>query len=251
MTILLLLFSVLNAMAATNFDLSTGLQGRTLPALGAEVYADSGHNFVFWGKKKEPKDVLYGLIRPSLTASSSGVINSLKGEIEFFPISFLGFAAGRQIIHSNYNFPFLDCATVSCTGEFHRNFVESKMVIGHQGWIAMGSYKVDNLTGPDKTRPMGDWRNVIIGNPGQDVQIDKKLLVAKIFSNHMIGFLAENVQFLGSRERKESYAAVYQVRRNETSYMFGGGAFHTSQQPMGLIFYFRIHYQALPTLKLF
>jgi hypothetical protein len=246
------LFALLMSFSAwTKFDLSMGTQGRTLPSFGAELYAESGFNQLLWGKKNEPKDVLYGLIRPSLLVSSSAVINSVKGELEIFPISFLGFAVGRQIIHSNYNFPFFNCSTIACQGEFVRNFVETKMVLGFKGWVALGNYRIDDLRGPHQNLPVADWRNVIIGNPGGDIQHERKLLVAKLFSNKLIGILAENVQFMGSRERKESYAAVYQERRNDTSYMIGAGLFHTAQQAPGLIFYFRIHYQPLPSLKLF
>ena len=248
---LLLIANLALWAAPKNVDLSAGLQGRTLPALGAEVYADAGYNQLFWGKKDKPTDVFYGLIRPSIGLSSSGVINSIKGELEVFPISFVGFSAGRQIIVSNYNFPFLDCYTVACTGQYERNFVESKMVLGYKGWVAMGNYKVDSLNSPSETRPMADWRNVIVGEAGEEVQVEKKLFVGKFFGHQMIGALIENVQFLGSRERKESFAAVYQVRKDKTNYMLGVGGFHTDQQPMGFQFYFRIHHVALPSLKLF
>jgi len=248
---LLFLTALTSWASPTKFDFNTGLQGRTLPALGAELYADSGYNFIFWGKKENPKDILYGLIRPSLGASTSGVINSVKGELEFFPISILGFAAGRQYLNSNYEFPFLDCENVTCKGEFIRNYVESKMVLGFKGWVALGNYKIDTLRAPNRDTPMADWRNVIVGDPGEEVQVEKKLLVGKIFDNKMIGVLIENVQFQGSGERKESFAGIYQVRYDKTNYMFGVGGFHTDQQPMGFQFYFRIHHVALPSLKLF
>jgi hypothetical protein len=248
---LLLLSSLVAFATPTKFDLNAGLQGRTLPALGAELYAESGYNLVVWGKKEEPKDVLYGLVRPSFAVSTSGVINSIKGELEFFPISFIGFAAGRQIIHSNFEFPFLNCDEVTCRGEYIRNYVESKMVLGYKGWIVLGNYKVDTLHSPNGTRPMADWRNVIVGEPGEEVQIEKKLLIGKLFQNKLLGVLIENVQFQGSHERKESFAAVYQVRKNNTNYMIGAGGFHTDQQPMGFQLYFRIHHVALPSLKLF
>lgn len=253
MIYLIFLLTTLASWAApqTKFDLNAGLQGRTLPALGGELYADAGYNFVFWGKKEQPKDILYGLIRPSFGVSSSGVINAIKAELEVFPISILGFAAGRQILHSNYEFPFLDCEAVTCRGEYIRNYVESKMVLGHKGWIALGNFKVDTLHSPSGTVPMADWRNVIIGEPGEEVQIEKKLLVGKLFSNKMIGVLVENVRFEGSGERKESFAGVFQVRQNNTSYMIGAGGFHTDQRPMGFQIYFRIHHVALPSLKLF
>ena len=249
MVALLILLTTLTSFA--QFDLGMGIQGRTVPGLGAELYADSGYNQIFWGEKKDPKDFMYGLIRPSLGVSTSAVVNSVKGEFEFFPISILGLAVGRQIQNSNFEFPFLECKEVTCTGEYIRNYGEAKMVLGVKGWIALGNYKIDTLRSPDKDRPMADWRNVIVGTPGEEVQIERKLLVGKMFSNKMIGFLAENVQFLGSRERKESYALVYQVRQKETNYMVGAGSFRTSQQAQSLIFYFRIHYQPLPSLKLF
>jgi hypothetical protein len=251
MIYLLLFFSLSATFAATKFDASYGVQGRTLPAFGAELYADSGLNFKFWGKKNEPKDVLYGLIRPNVGVSTSGVINSAKAEIEFFPISFIGISAGRQIINSNFDFNFLDCKNIQCQGEFMRNYVESKMVVGYKGWVALGNYKVDTLRSPNNDSPMADWRHVIVGQGGEEVQIEKKLLLGKVFNQHMLGVLIENVQFLGSRERKESFAAVYQIRKNDTQYMMGAGLFHSSQQPMGVIIYFRIHQQLLPSLKLF
>jgi hypothetical protein len=237
--------------APSNFDLNYGIQGRSLPSFGAELYADTGYNQLLWGKKTEPKDVLYGLIRPSLSTSTSAVINSVKGELEFFPISFLGIAAGRQIIHSNFDFPFLDCEEVVCRGEYGRDFIENKMVLGFKGWVLLGNYKIDNLRAPNGKKKMADWRNVIAGDPGHEVQIEKKLLFGKIFSNQMAGVLIENVQFMGSRERKESFAAIYQFKKEETFYMFGAGGFHTDRQPLGFQFYFRIHHVALPSLKLF
>jgi len=246
-----MLASLLSWSNVKNFDLFFGAQGRTLPAIGAEVYAESGYNQLLWGKKETSKDVLYGLIRPSLNVSSSAVINSTKAELEFFPISFLGLSVGRQYIHSNYEFPFFDCDQVECKGTYERNWFEAKMALGHGGWVVVGNYKIDNLTGPSDDKPMADWRNVIVGAPGKDVQIDKKLVVAKMFGPHMAGVLIESTLFLESRERRESFAAVYQYKHNDTQYMFGAGPFHTDQHPMGLIFYFRIHHVALPTKKLF
>lgn len=253
MLYLLFILAALAAMASTpsKFDLNYGMQGRTLPALGAEIYGNAGYNQKLWGKKETPKDVLYGLVRPSLSAATSAVMNSVKGEIEIFPISFLGFAAGREFQYSNFEFNFFDCQEVTCRGEYTRNYVESKMVLGYKGVVVMGNYKVDTLRGPNRDRPMADWRNVLIGEPGEEVQIDKKLMIGYLFAPHMVGVLIENTRFEGSHQRKESFAGIYQLRVKDTSYMMGVGGFHTDEQPMGFQFYFRIHHVALPSLKLF
>jgi len=248
---LLILIPFFSFASKTNFDLSAGVQGRTLPSIGAELYAESGYNQILWGNKKKSTDVLFGLARPSLGISTSGVINVVKAEFEFFPISFIGFTAGRQYIHSNFDFPFFDCEAVSCKGEFERNYIESKMILGLKGWITMGSYKVDKVDSPDENTPMPDWRNVIIGNPEREIQIEKKLILGKLHSNNLMGVLLENVEFLGSGERKESFMGIYQIIRNSNSYMIGAGAFHTDQQPMGFQIYFRAHHVFLPNIKLF
>jgi hypothetical protein len=125
------------------------------------------------------------------------------------------------------------------------------MVLGYQGWVLLGNYRVDTLRSPSREVAMADWRNVIIGDPGEEVQIEKKLLLGKLFSDKMLGVFIENVQFMGSKERKESFAAIYQTRDDKTFYMLGVGGFHTNQQAMGLQIYFRIHHVALPSLKLF
>jgi hypothetical protein len=249
---LFFLFYSLNCLSSvTNFDLSAGIQGRTLPSVGGELYLESGYNQIIWGKRKSSKDVLFGLIRPSLGLSTSGVINVAKAELEFFPISFIGITAGRQYIHSNFEFPFFNCEAVTCKGEFERNYVEGKMILGLKGWIAMGTYKVDKINSPDDGNPMPDWRNVIIGNPAREIQVEKKLIAGKLISNKLVGVLLENVKFLGSGERKESFMGIFQISTKSNSYMFGAGAFHTDQQPMGFQVYFRAHHVFLPYWKLF
>jgi hypothetical protein len=245
----ILLFS-LNTFA--QFDLSAGMQGRTLPALGAEVYADAGYSQLLWGERKAgDKNILFGLIRPSIAGSSSAVINSIKAEIEVFPISFLGFAFGRQYIHSNYDFPFFNCDEVICQGNYTRNYVETKMALGAAGWVTLLSYRYDTLRAPNNSRPIADWRHVIVGEPGEEVQIERKALIAKMHGHHMFGVLAENVRFEGSGEFKESYAAVYQYKPEAVAYMIGAGPFRTSREPLGLIFYFRVNANLIPSIKLF
>jgi hypothetical protein len=246
--ILIFVFSLASFAA---LDLQYGLQGRTLPGIGAELYAESGYNQLLWGKKEGPKDVMYGLVRPNVGVSSSAVINSLKTELELFPISPIGIAVGRQYIHSNFNFPFLDCDNLNCTGRFQRDYVEGKMVLGYKGWVVLMNYRTDLLQAPNDNYPTADWRHVIVGNPGQDVEIERKLLLGKIFDNKLAGVLLEKVQFQGSREFKESFAAVYQFRMQDTAYMVGAGSFQSSQQPLGFIMYFRVHHVSLPSLKLF
>jgi hypothetical protein len=233
------------------FDFSGGFQARSLPSTGVELYGDGGLNYLIWGKKETPKDVLYGLVRPSFGASTSGVINQVRGEIEIFPISFLGFSFGRQIIHSNFDFKFFECEKVSCKGTYERNYVETKMVIGHNGWFLAGNYKIDRVNSPNDGAPMADWRNVIIGKPEREIQIDKRVIAGKLFSNKMIGVMLDNVQFLGSRERKESFIGVYQITKKENTYLFGAGVLHSDRQPMGLQLYFKLHHISLRSLKLF
>jgi hypothetical protein len=125
------------------------------------------------------------------------------------------------------------------------------MVLGFKGWIAVGHYKTDTLSSPDPKRPMADWRNVIIGNPNHEIQIEKKLVVGKMISDKLLGIMYEHVQFQGSREMKESFIGLYQLNYKNHSYLFGAGTFHTNQQPMGLQIYFRLNHVSLPSLKLF
>lgn len=250
LTLLLFLSSTLWG-ANAHGDLALGLQGRTGPSLGAETYLDTGYNLVFWGNRNKKSDVLYGLIRPSINLSSSGVINSVKGELEFFPISFLGVAWGRQIIHSNYEFPFFNCDEVLCKGEFQRNYVEGKMALGAGGWVAVANYKVDVVRAPHSRLPMADWRNIIVGKSGRDVQIEKKLVIGKFVGDHMYGVLLENVEFQDSGEIRESYTGAYQFKYKSNSFMMALGVYRTSQIPMGGILYFRVNSVLIPSSKLF
>lgn len=243
---------ILGTSAFAQFDLMVGGQGRSLPSLGAEAYADSGYNQLLWGQRKAgDKNILFGLVRPSIGVSTSGVINSIKGEIEVFPISFLGVAVGRQYILSNFDFPFFECKQVTCQGEFQRNYIESKIAMGAKGFVTVLSYRYDLLKGPHTNQPLADWRHVIIGKKNSDMQIERKAILARVDGPHMYGLLAENIRFEGSGELKESYVAVYQYKPQDTAYMIGAGSFKTSREPHGVIIYFRVNSNLIPTLKLF
>lgn len=248
---LFLLFLTFSRLYASSFDLNLGTQARTLPSIGAEVFGEIGHNTLVWGEKQKKGDFLYGLIRPNIGASSSAVINSIKGEVEIFPISFIGVAIGRQLMHSNFDFDFFDCNKVNCKGEFQRNYIEGKIALGLKGWFAAAHYKIDTMTSQNFSLPMADWRNVIIGAPRRDIQIEKKLVLGKSFSNKMVGALIDSVEFQTSGEIRESFIGVYQFTQKDTIYMFGAGAFHSDQQPMGFQFYFRLNHIVLPSLKIF
>ena len=243
---------ILSSNSHAKLDLMVGGQGRSLPSLGAEAYGETGYTQLLWGKRKAgDKNVLFGFVRPNIGVSTSGVINSVKAELEIFPVSFLGIAAGRQLIHSNFDFPFFECKQITCEGEFRRNYIETRMALGAKGIITVLSYRYDLLQGPHTNQPMADWRHVIVGNKNHDMQIERKALLAYMHGTSLYGILAENVRFEGSGEMKESYAAVYQYKPKDVAYMVGAGSFRSSREAQGLIIYFRINYTLLPSLKLF
>jgi hypothetical protein len=246
----ILLFALLKVYASP--DASVGIQGRSFPMFAAESYGEVGYGQQLWGAKALPDKAspFYGFIRPAIGATSSVVVNAFRGEIEFFPISFLGVMAGYSQVHSNFEFPFFNCEEIYCRGRTERRYLEGRMALGHKGYLFMSTYRQDRLQFSQGDKQFAEFRRVIKGNPGHDVLEELRVVAGKSDKKRLLGLAHEWSRFQLSDEQSRSTFFLFQRTKTESTLMLGAGAFSSDSMGMGPILYFRYNYIILPSIKL-
>ncbi len=249
MLFLLLLLQSLYAQT----DALVGIQARSFPLVGGAVYSEVGHSLQLWGPQVLPDrpSPFYGFIRPSVGASSSAVINQVKAEFDFFPVSFLGVTAGYSRTYSDFDFPFFDCTKISCRGRFERRYVEGKLALGYAGYLAMVNDIRDHMQLHNDDLLMGDFRRVIAGKKGRDQQEELKVLFGKKDPKRFHGLMHEWIRFRLSEEQAHSTFFLIQRNKPESNLMLGAGVFSSDQVGRGPVIYMRYQFIVLPSLKLF
>lgn len=256
MRVLFIFLFTFNTFAHT--DLSAGGALRTYPSLGAEVNAQIGYNFLLWGKGpgQNKKNYMFGLLRPSINFNSSSVINGYDARLEFYPISFIGLAAGKRTNISNYDgFSFFNCEQVRCIGTLNRNYQEFKMALIIKKLVAVGTVVVSNNTYSDEDnerRPVAEFRFAMLANPKEDKLYRSQYIFGLSHSNNGIfGIAAEYVGFDKSGQTHNMDLLIYTTKAKKTTYIFGIGQFSSTHQPKGLIGVFQMRTDFLPSSKLF
>lgn len=250
---LFLFFILFINSAFATIDLNYGVQGRSFPSPGGEAYVESGKNLVFWG---DPNSKLFGLIRPSLQLRSNVVINTIGGNLEFYPISFIGFEAGFTNIYSNYEkFVYYNCKTSRCSGELHKNFTAAKIALGYKDVIAVTRFeyalnKYDDPTGDNK--PVVEFLYGTLANPHHDnFTFSQSFLGYKLDDTKLVGIANEFVHFEGSRMTYQSTFLVYNTKKDDESFTYGLGTLETTHWGKGIVFNFKWNKTVFNSLKLF
>jgi hypothetical protein len=245
-------FLLLSNLSYASFDLSAGTNARSYPGVGGEAYIESGYNAVLWGKgiKKNP---LYGLVRPAVRFSSSGVINSYDARVEFFPISFLGFVRGYQHINSRFEkFNFYNCENVRCTGDIKRDYTKAKLALGALGFISIVELTIShNEYSGNGSEPVAEFRFATLAEAGQDSFNQSRYVLAYKHDKGVMGILTQYTKFSNSGQSHNMDLFIYSQRSDRTVYTFGAGQFMSSHWARGFVAVFQMRTNFLDTKAIF
>ena len=264
-----LIFSILLLIkpnyAVANFDLEYGTQFRSYPALGGEFFFQSGKSFALWGSPStEKSNPWFGLLRFSVGGATSAVVNNGFAQVEFFPISFVGLAAGRQITRSDFDFPFFDCSELYCRSTIEHNFVQLKTGLSLWRFIVLGSSRTelmrrtDEVTHSDpdkedelKKRKFGDFRKVIEAGPTTDrLDIYQQVYGLK-FGQSIVGYMHEFSQMEKTNQASTLKLGVWIEKLDNSELTFGAGVMETSYlEKEDFIMVFRWSSWPFPSWKL-
>jgi hypothetical protein len=251
----LILFLIFSFHILANVDLSAGAAARSYPAIGFETFAEFGYNQLIYGNAPG-KGILYGLLRPSIRAASSAVINSYDLKLEFYPISILGIAIGHQNIRSDFDeFPFYDCDEIRCTGELKKDYAHIRAVLGYGPIVAIGMVEESRniYDDPDNEElPVAEFRFAIRARNDFDANTRSQYILGYRTENkNMFALITEYVYFKESRQYNKMNLMAFQSKGKNSNITYGIGSFEATDQAQGLIGVFQYIYRFSPSFKLF
>jgi hypothetical protein len=147
------------AVAQSPFDLKLGFNSRTYP-IGAQLLATGGYNLRLWGDTNTWK---YGYVRTAANLATSAVVNRAGAEVQFFPISILGFSAGYDWGVRNITMKFLDCNVYECNGRIDRKYLRANALAAYHGVIFSFVAKYENLRAPIAQKLFFDEVTLLVG----------------------------------------------------------------------------------------
>lgn len=251
--ILITLYMCFPKNTLAHFDLSTGVGARSYPGIGAEAIVESGYNYVFWGKgdKKKP---LYGLVRPTISAATSAVVNNYDARLEFYPISFLGLIRGYRHINSSFDkFNFYDCDEVRCKGDIKRDYSRIKLALGAFGFLTITELtQSNNSYSGDSLLPVAEFRFATLANPSNDEMYQARYILAmKHDNNGIMGVVSEYTKFARSGQTNNMDLLIYTTKKDRTNYTYGIGQFMSTHWARGFIAVFRMKTSFIESNSLF
>lgn len=222
--------------ACADWDLQYGVQGRSYSP-GGVAQASIGHWFLIWGENPMPKlpeigppedgtpSWQFGYIRPAVYFQTAGLMNRATAEIEFFPVSIIGFAIG-QGFHSRPNISSqFDCKSVQCHGWLNRTSIRAQMVLGAQGiFTAFVLRKEWVTTTTQGGRPFSEEGMGIVGASGGDQLLTSVWALGYQFHpKWSVGGQVIRGASIQHPNRSLTSVAFLNHFRGNTSYILGAG----------------------------
>ncbi len=193
-------------------------------------YSDAvlGKGLKLWGKKKSKKDALYGFIRPSLTYQTSVLVNSARGQIDIYPISFLGFYAGKDYTSRQVNIATFDCDSVVCKGNLERGYYGARMAVAAGPLVLMSDNKVERVEMKDKIGTFVDERATLLARSRYDYVTKHQLILGVKFSEQILFGTLFIKHYMKYYKNSSLMSHLFtQYSRKRWSYMVAVGKFQT------------------------
>ncbi len=258
--ILLTLLGICEAYSQA--DLRMEAFARPYP-LGGFLRVDAGYAQKIWGSA-EKKSPLYGMIRPAVQFQTSGVLNSAKTFLEFYPISFISLYVGKEFTYrSSKKLDTFDCDEVNCdTGYFKRNHWGTKLAMKVKNFFYMARIQWQTtILEENSLNTFAEEQGTLIGMGTRDTLF---------YQTHILGYELNKIQsvaLLYKRNRiKSTHASssmgmllyrhqfvdpLYPDKGRNLGLSAGPGFFHTRQASTHLSFIVSLIYNWEKGLRLF
>ncbi|MBL7713960.1 MAG: hypothetical protein JNL01_00745 [Bdellovibrionales bacterium] len=166
------------AHATTQLDYQVGFGGISYP-LGATFFGTVGYGKLLWGPNpmewlpengpaKKLGDWKFGFVRVLGNVQTIGISNRAFAEVQFFPISILGLAAGYGVHHRLSKNPNYDCIIEQCKGGLSRSYVRGQFLAGALGAFVLLQARVDQINNSTDSRPFLEETSSLFSSAAQD-----------------------------------------------------------------------------------
>lgn len=212
------------------------------------VSAQAGYSKQLWGKKAYTKDLpkigpprrggrnwKFGYVRPVVNINTAGIMNQTGAELEFYPISLLGFAVGHSF-HQRPDFSTqFDCKLVSCQGTLQRTSIRTQVGLGFDRWFSTLTFRREWIQSSVKGRLFTDEGAGVIGNSGGDQLNTYNFVFGRTLSREIsVGYNLLHARFV--QNRNHSVTQIFFVNKifKDFGLVVGAGSFHSDHMPIGL-----------------
>lgn len=169
--VLLLSLSVTSSKAEGLIDYEAGSFFRSY-ALGAAAYGDLGYGQRLYG---DSSGVFYGYLRPSSYVISSAIINTIGGQLDFYPISFLGIFGGTSYTWrgNTDELSSVDCQSFYCGGDVSRDYYGVKFVFAlGQMFLSFKGREFETKLKESPSREFIDLFGNTVAASGKDTRLE-------------------------------------------------------------------------------
>lgn len=210
-----------------NVDYDVKAVTRTYP-VALSFIGTLGYGYKFWGSDSGP---LYGYIRPSVYAQTSGVINGLGAQVDFFPVSFLGFYTGAKIVkRATDDLGSYNCAAIICNGTMNRKYFGFKFGIALKGAFLFIDGKKENAEVKDRLGVFAEETSTLLGQSGGDDLTQITSIVGyELTKTFSIGALVQHSQMKRLENKSIMSLGITRMNFKPWSITIGAGQFHTRQ----------------------
>jgi hypothetical protein len=238
------------------WDSQASFATRTYP-FGAMSSGQVGYGKLLWGPGTSRDESgsrywQYGYVRPSIQVQAIGVTNRVFGEVEFYPISILGFAAGSGFSsrQSNVDAAF-DCAIVQCNGTLWRDYVRTQFVAGAWRVFVIGWGRYEKFRTANDQQKFREEGSALVSQPGSDaLRSLTGVLGFTINKDWNLGIVLSDQTFIGSQNNNQNRAFVLNHFSGPWRWAVGIGDYVSSHQSRGYTANLSITWIGIPSLQL-
>jgi hypothetical protein len=248
-TSLLLYFIISMSSAQAVYDYSSHFITRSFP-IAMVLRNNVGTGYKFWeGGHK----ALYGYVRAGANLDTSAVVNTVGGQIDLFPISFLGFSAGSTRTYRNFDPIQFDCEKIECRGDVKRNFVAAKMglAFGPVYLMAHGERFQQELANPTGRQFADEQTSLIARAEGDELERLSATLGFNLSDGYSIAGHFVHQEMIENKNISQMKLLIVRKQNGAWSYVAGAGVFRWKEDSEVATAIFSLMWDGSRGVKLF
>lgn len=223
MKVLILILLMTSSFAKTDYFLQGSL--RSYP-LGTAVNAELGEGYKFYDQDK----VFYGYVRAAVNLQSSVLVNYAQAQVEFFPVSFLGFYYGKSYgKRSSKKLQGFDCDEIECETDMSKNYFGVNLALAFKGIKFVNFYKRSSLDSKQENKYFAEEFSNLVGINKDILITHTSLLGYDLNENQMLGVLYLRNQMHNLNEKSVMTMLLWQQKYDDKSIQVGIGKFQNRE----------------------
>lgn len=143
------LIFLIPSLVYSSIDINLFTLYRTKPIAGG-LQLNTGYNQLIWGDTSTKP--FYGFLRPNVTAFTAGQYNAYTYELEFYPVSFIGFEYGSESVSNVGIYQDYDCEEFQCQKNFKNNYMRMNILFGYSFFFFKGTLQKQKVSAETKDK---------------------------------------------------------------------------------------------------